>query len=226
MDRRGVKGRRENMTMSRARQAQQRVRAQRAAWSVGPRALPGELKFTDVSGTATLAIAGGSWTTPGPTFLLNGLTPDSTATGRIGRKVTLKSLLLRAELRLASTSTQGGYGRYLVVLDKQANGAAPGVTDILLADAMQSPMNISNSNRFKILAEGYFSEVTAQGNYTSEGLEVYKKLEVPVQFNAGTAGTIADIATGSVYVLFAQNGTIGTAAPTVVWRSRLRYTDQ
>jgi len=113
----------------------------------------------------------------------------------------------------------------MVVLDKQANGAPPAVTDILLADAMQSPMNLSNSNRFKILAEGYFTEASTNGDYTSEGVEVYKKLNIPVQFNNGTAGTIADIATGSVYVLFAQNGTIGTAAPTVVWRSRIRYVD-
>lgn len=225
MDRRGVKGRRENMTMSRAREAKDRVRAQRAAWAPKPRASPGELKFTDVSGTATLAVAAGSWTTPGPTFLLNGLVPDATATGRIGRKILMKSLLLRAELRLASTSTQGGYGRYLVVLDKQANGEAPAVLDILLADAMQSPMNISNSNRFRILAEGFFTEASSNGTYTSEGVEVYKELNIPVQYNTGTAGTIADIATGSVYILFAQNGTIGTAAPTVVWRSRIRYTD-
>lgn len=214
-----------NPTVERAREAQQRVRAQRAAWAPRPQAKAGELKFTDVSGTATLGIAAGSWTTPGASFLLNGLIPDSTATGRIGRKVVMQSLLLRAELRLAATSTQGGYGRYMVVLDKQANGAPPAVTDILLADAMQSPMNLSNSNRFKILAEGYFTEASANGDYTSEGVEVYKKLNIPVQFNNGTAGTIADIATGSVYVLFAQNGTIGTAAPTVVWRSRIRYVD-
>lgn len=226
MDRRGVKGRRVNSTMKRARAAQSLVRAQRAAWVPRPRASPGELKFVDQSQTSTLALAGGSWTTPGATFLLNGLSTGVTASDRIGRKVSLKSLLLRAELRMASTSTQGGYGRYMVVYDRQANGNPPGVTDILLADAMQSPMNLSNRERFKILAEGYFSPVATAGDYTSQGVEVYKPLALNVQFKDTSTGTISDIITGSIYVLFAQNGTIGTAAPTVVWRSRIRYEDQ
>lgn len=227
MDRRGVKGRRVNLTMERARAAQERVRAQRIAWAPRPSRVPtGELKFVDQSQTSTLGLASGAWTTPGATFLLNGLATGVTASDRIGRKVIMKSLLLRAELRLATTSTAGGYGRYLVVYDRQANANPPGVTDILLADAMQSQMNLSNKDRFMILAEGYFSPVSVNGDYTSQGVEVYKKLNAPVQFNATSGGTIADIVTGSVYVLFAQNSTIGTAAPTVVWRSRIRYEDQ
>lgn len=186
----------------------------------------GELKFSDIGPTTgTLGVAAATWTTPGPTFLLNGLVPDSTATGRIGRQVVMKSLLFRAELRLATTSTQGGYGRYLIVYDKQSNTTAPAVTDILLSDTMTSPMNLSNRKRFIILAEGYFSAVAANGNYTSEGVEVYKKINLPVEFNAGVAGTIGDIQTGAVYCLFAQNGSIGTAAPTVIFRSRIRYSD-
>lgn len=228
MDRRGVKGRRVNLTMQRARAAQERVRAQRIAWAPALQASPGELKFTDLGPTtSTLTSASAAWTTPGATFLLNGLVPNSTATGRIGRKVVMKSLLLRAELRLATTSTQGGYGRYLVIYDRQANGAFPtgGVTDILLFDGMQSPMNLSNKDRFMIVAEGYFDRVSTQGDYVTSGVEVYKKLNLPVQFNSGTAGTIADIATGSLFVMFAQNATIGTAAPSVVWTTRVRYTD-
>lgn len=238
MDRRGVKGRRTNPTMNRARQAQALVKAARyagrnpvadAVARTGGFYDPSrssELKFKDLGPTTSaLALAAGTWTTPGPTFLLNGIVPDSTATGRIGRKVVMKSLLLRAELRLATTSTQGGYARFLVVYDRQANANAPGVTDVLLADVMQSPMNLSNKDRFKIVAEGYFTPVSTNGDYTSAGVEVYKKLNLPVQFNAGTAGTIGDIQTGSLYVMFAQNATIGTAAPSVVWTSRVRYSD-
>lgn len=186
----------------------------------------GELKFNDV-GPTTGGLGNGTsvWTTPGPTYLLNGLVPDSTATGRIGRQIRMKSLLFRAELRLASTSTQGGYGRYLVVYDRQSNTTAPAVTDILLSDTMTSPMNLSNRKRFLILAEGYFTGVSANGNYTSDGVEVYKKLDLNVDFNAGVAGTIGDIQTGAVYCLFAQNGTIGTTAPSIIFRSRIRYTD-
>lgn len=124
------------------------------------------MKFSDVSGTGTaLAVAGGSFTTPGPTFLLNGLVPDSTATGRIGRKIVMKSL-------------------YEVT-----------------------------------------SSVAVQGEYATQLIRFKKNLNLETMFNAGTAGTIGDITSGSVYIMFAQNGTIGTAAPTVNWRSRIRYTD-
>lgn len=186
----------------------------------------GELKFTDVGvTTSALGVASAAFTTPGPTFLLNGLVPDSTATGRIGRKVVMKSLLFRAELRLATTSTQGGYMRYIIVYDRQSNATAPAVTDILLADACTSPMNLSNKDRFQILAEGVSNVVSVNGDYCSSHIDVYKKLDHPVQFNAGVAGTIGDIQTGAVYVIFAQNGSIGTAAPSAVWRSRIRYSD-
>jgi len=239
MDRRGVKGRRQNPTVQRMRAAQQLVRAARQAgrMSVAADAVArtggfyspstsSELKFRDLGPTTSaLTFASAAWTTPGATFLLNGLAPDSTATGRIGRKVVMKSLLLRAEMRMATTSSQGGYGRYLVVYDRQANTNPPAVTDVLLYDGMQSPMNLSNKDRFKIVAEGYFTPLSVQGEFVSQGVEVYKKLNLPVQFNAGTAGTIGDIVTGSLYVLFAQNGSIGTANPSVVWTSRVRYSD-
>lgn len=191
-----------------------------------PRSIPGELKFTDVGlFSSALGLGSATWTTPGPNFLLNGLVPDSTATGRIGRKVVMKSLLVRVELRLAATSTGGGFLRYLVVYDRQSNAAAPAVTDILLADTESSPMNLSNKDRFQILAEGTTQVASANGNFCSTEINIYKKLDHPVQYNAGIAGTIADIQTGAVYILFAQSGGIGTAAPFAIWRSRVRYSD-
>lgn len=192
-----------------------------------PQIAPGELKFTDVSlANGTVALGARTWTTPGPTFLLNGLVPDATATGRIGRKITMKSLFLRMFSNFAATTTGFGYLRYLVVYDRQANAQAPAVTDILFSDDVLSQMNISNKDRFLILASGTFDPLSAQGNGISSEVEIFKQLDLPVQYNAGTAGTIADIQTGSVYIMFAQTGGLATAAPQFSFRSRIRYSDQ
>ena len=52
-----------------------------------------------------------------------------------------------------------------------------------------------------------------------------KTLNLETMFNAGSAGTIADITSGSVYMFIAQSGGITTTAPTLSYRSRIRYTD-
>ena len=56
-----------------------------------------------------------------------------------------------------------------------------------------------------------------------------KKISIPTVFNAGTAGTVADISTNSMYLLtiYTQGGTIAapTAGPGIDWYCRLRFDD-
>lgn len=185
-----------------------------------------EKKFVDVSVNGqALALAANTFTTPGPTFLLNGLVPDSTATGRIGRKIVMKSLYVRYSFNMAATSTLGAPCRLIVFYDKQANAAAPAVTDVLLADSFLSPNNLSNRDRFVILADEVTEPIgVATGVFTTSGV-IYKKLNLETMYNAGTAGTIADITSGSVYIMACQAGPIATAAPVWNFRSRIRYSD-
>lgn len=183
--------------------------------------LGGELKFIDNSATGTLGLAASTFATP---VLLNGCVPDATATGRIGRKIVMKSLYFRYTATLQATSTLGGNVRIILVYDKQANAAAPAITDVLLADDFRSPNNLSNRDRFTVLADEITDVISANGNYACSGV-IYKKLNMETMFNAGTAGTIADITTGSLYLLVGQSGQIATAAPQLVWRSRVRFHD-
>lgn len=194
------------------------------AWHVakGP-----EYKFVDVDGvtSATSIPLSNDWTTPGATFLLNGLVPGSLATQRIGRKVSIKTLYVRATVQLATTSVRGGNIRMMVFYDKQANGTAPLVTDVLVDDSFYSPNNLSNRDRFVVLCDHVFEAIGTQADY-QKSMVLHKKLNLETMFNAGTAGTIADITSGSIYIMFAQSGTIGTGNPTASWYSRIRYTDQ
>lgn len=181
----------------------------------------GEVKFTDVSVALATPIALATWTAP---QLLNGLANGSDASTRIGRKVTLKSVLVRASVALAPTSVGGSPIRILVVYDKQANATAPAVTDILLADAFTSQNNLSNRDRFVTIFDQVTTPVSVQNNFSNEHT-MFKRINMETMFNAGSAGTVGDITSGSVYLLFCQNSGISVAAPTMIYRTRVRYTD-
>lgn len=183
-----------------------------------------ELKFKDTTTNTTLTQGVGTWTTPGATFLLNGLVPDSTASGRIGRKVMMKSIYIRISFELQAASVGGSPLRCIVVYDKQANATAPAVTDVLVTDAHISPNNISNRDRFVTVFDQMIDTVSVNNNFSASS-SLYKKINLPIQFNAGTAGTIADITTGSLYIMFSQTSGITTSGPIVRWYARIRYSD-
>lgn len=164
-------------------------------------------------------------------FLLNGVTPGTSGTTRVGRRITMTSLNWRWVGALAPTTAGASPIRLLIVYDKQANAAAPGAGDVLVIDAIDSPMNLNNSRRFKILADVEIPCVGTSGpaawsetgfrDFTAKGT----KAGLDVEFNAGTAGTIADIQTGSIYALVYQYGTLITASPTSNLYTRIRFLD-
>lgn len=181
----------------------------------------GELKFKDVAQTNLLTFNVATFEAP---VLLNGLVPDSTASGRIGRKVILKSLLIRYTAFLGTTSTAGTNVRFLVVYDKQANAAAPAITDVLLSDAFTAQNNLSNRDRFVTIFDHISKPISVQGNFATSDV-LFKRINLETMFNAGTAGTIGDITTGSLYLFTAQAGTLATANGGITIKTRVRYED-
>lgn len=181
----------------------------------------GELKFIDLSNTMTTNIGGSGFSALN---LLNGVAPGTDATTRIGRKIRIKSLLIRWKANLQPTSVGGSPIRLMCVYDKQTNGAAPTAATILLADAFLSPNNLDNRDRFVTLFDIITDPLSVAGDVEIGGT-LFKKLDLETMFNSGTAGTVADITTGSIYLMAAQAGSVTTAAPTVVFRSRVRFED-
>lgn len=186
-----------------------------------------EKKFSDVAaggvGVAfTTAGTPGSWTVA--PILLNGLVQGTTGSTRVGRKILMKSIYIRLNFYLAATTTGGGRLRVLVVHDKQSNGLAPAVTDILLANSNISPNNLSNSDRFVTIFDEESDPIGATSEYGTT-MKMFKNLGLDTSYNTGNAGTIADISTGSVYLLFSQSSML-IANPQVDYRSRIRFVDQ
>lgn len=168
-------------------------------------------------------------------FILNQISQGNDINNRIGRKIRLKHLLLRADvgpLRLDSIINFHPKGRVLVYYDKQSNGAAsaPQMADILDStiggDCTLWPLNLSNRERFVILWEWFCEE---RRMFSGE-LDVHRSfkhgmyLDCDTIYN-GTAGTVSNIQSGGLGILFITNcpQTTGSVNLTVCYRTR--FTD-
>nr|QXP07689.1 MAG: putative capsid protein [Arizlama virus] len=165
---------------------------------------------------------------------------------RIGRKITLKSVYIRGFGGTEWALTSGAPGltlsapsqlhRMMIVFDLQPNGAAPAVTDILVTSSPSSQLNLNNRDRFKIICDktwtvGPVTQSAAlpavhSGDPQQYVIKKYKKLNLEMIFNAGGAGTIADVNSGALYMVWVGSATSGTNTDGVATLStRVRYSD-
>jgi len=181
------------------------------AHQIGAVAVAGaaEKKNLDIGPTA-LASAGTAWSA---VTLVNGIAQGSTANTRIGRRVTLTKFFIRWN----ATAT-AACSRFIVVYDHAPNGALPVITDILTVDSINGVNNLVNNDRFMILHDEHIN-YQASGLPTS-GKWVYKGKPLQMVYTNAATGVIADINVGAIYVI-----TCGTAATTLNFLSRVRYTD-
>lgn len=196
-----------------------------------------ELKVQDLA-TATYQV-----NTTGSITLLAVPVTGADYNARIGRKITLKSLFIRGRIQLevdatlAAVSVTGQQARCIVVYDLQPNGAAPAITDILNTADPASHLNLNNRDRFRVIADKeytfdpYSSVTTANQaqlcfGRTIYNMKLYKRLNLDMIFNAVNGGTVADIASGALYMVWlgsapsASNGDVNAIVST-----RVRYAD-
>lgn len=183
----------------------------------------GELKYVDIQNQQN------QFDDVGVGVLLNGLVPGTGASQRIGKKVTLKSIQIRGAINAGALGVNpfSGFGRMFIIYDKQANAAFPTIASILEQTSGTSPMNMDNRERFLVLYDRQFALDQFGGNPSAQ-VKMYKKLNLTTVFNAGTAGTVADITSGAVYVVFINENsyvTTSTNSPIIRWYSRIRYED-
>lgn len=183
-----------------------------------------ELKTIDVATSLTPTLTGSS-----PT-LLNGVATGTDYTNRIGRKILMKSLLLRLSIFNDTTTSDptGDIIRVVVVYDCQSNGVAPAVTDVI-SGGFDGPMNLNNRDRFKILldkfwtvpGQTYTAGTLTAGSPQPKYYKLYKKMSTEEIFS-GTGATVGSIATGGIYIFAMSTGTTGNA---VGVNSRIRFND-
>lgn len=198
-----------------------------------------EKKFFDVDQTY-------AFNTTGTVKLLAVPVLGTDYTNRVGRKIVLKSVYIRGlatvegafNLPAPPMTSLAQLGRLILLVDSQPNGSAPAILDILTAASAISHLNPNNRDRFRILWDKQYAfgpikvDNTATQSYAwAQGqavypIKYYKKLNIETIFNAGVAGTIADINSGALYLVAIGTTAAGTNTDAdAVVSCRVRFDD-
>lgn len=163
-----------------------------------------ELKTIDVDNISGGVPAAGNIT------LLNGVSQGTDYTDRIGRKIMLKSILWRGFIypNPAVTLPGGSFCRIMIFYDCQTNATAPSVSDVLQTTSYDSPLNLTNRDRFKVMfdkfyavnSNAYSAGALTAGSPMPKQIKFYKKMSMEVIFGS-TGGTVGSIQTGGLFLL-------------------------
>lgn len=190
-----------------------------AAVAVRPKA---EFKFVDNEIVVDLN------STPSIT-LLNAMASGAAVNEHVGREVLLKSI--QANLVATATATTGlsQVARIMLVYDRQSNGAAPTITDILTNSNVHAVRNLNNRHRFKIFWDQMVvlpNRVTATESGQLElVLRYYRKLRHPQTFNSTATAVQGAITTGSLFLVCLGELASGATDGTMTGEIRIRFWD-
>lgn len=188
-----------------------------------------ELRSGREAGYVDVGLTNYNLDSTGSLALLNTVPQGASTSQRVGKKILLKSLLMRG---FAYTGTTAGAQdvAWMIVYDRRPTGSLPAITDVLTAAAPTAFMNDNNTTRFIVLKRCH--EVML-GNTTTpatggEAIEAdfYLPLRgLPQIFKSAGTGAIADIEEGALYLITVGNRPAGTTAATLSASFRVRYVD-
>ena len=196
----------------------------------------GELKAVDTfcSAGSMASVAVPDYTGAPIIKLLNGIARGDDINERNGRQVIMKSVQINMVFRPSSTQANQlpTVVRMMLVYDKQTNATAPTIANILAPPGSEpwncaALRNLEYRDRFIVLKDDFIPIASAtatalQMPYTPH--KVFLPINLPVTFNAGDNGTVADIATGSLYLIMLSH-LAAANAPEVSYHARVRYAD-
>jgi len=181
-----------------------------------------EYKYVDV----TLSPGTTRTDTTGDVILLNGIARGDDVSDRIGRKVIIKSLEARFYAYVTAGTGVDQSNRVMLVYDKQPSGAAPNITDVLVSVSTTALKNENNSQRFTILYDQIYYLNGSGESDSAKIWHTYRRLNFPVQFNAGYAATVADIQSGAIWLMVMGSEARGATASAINGRTRIKFIDQ
>jgi len=183
--------------------------------------------------------------TNGQIFVANAVQQGAGSWNRVGRKIRLKSLRIKANIKFTNSllaDVLQNNVRMTVVWDKQpSSNALPtfdtifGGTDQLGAESTTylSNLRYDNTERFSVLKDEIiesdmeYGAPTAVINYQKE-VDCFIKLKGLITVFSGQSNpiTIADISSGALYIIFrCQNASVGVTCLVTNSVIRLRYYD-
>lgn len=176
-----------------------------------------EFKYVDKEGTQSITNASAF-------VLLNGLTKGNGSSNRIGRSIKIMSLELSFILSKNISDTNQEFVRVALLLDKEPNGATPSFLDVWESNTnyICTPRNLDNRKRFVIMKD-YVLPLPVSGGTQAYYKTLYKKMEMHTIYDNSDAGTIADISSNALYLVFVSDSS--TDNPSITYYNRLRYID-
>lgn len=155
--------------------------------------------------------------------LLNGCGQGVDNDQRIGDQITMTRLQANITITMGTTSVNGiTITRTMLIWDKQPNNAILLEGEVLRNETtpIESYLNLDNMRRFRILLDRRHTFTALRPQVV---FSFYKKVKLKPRYtNAGA--TIANIQTGSLYLVFwSDQASGGTVAPVVDARMRVRY---
>lgn len=192
-------------------------------WGVGAGTRARELKTIDSGTVAYGAVGGGAVNCT----LLNGVATGTDYTNRIGRTITMSSILIRFKFYVNTSTNTGDTIRIMLIYDTQTNGAIPTSTDVLQTANYMEPVNLNNRDRFLVLRDKFIGMPAAvitpplvAGSPREVPVKMYLKLNKDTIYGGTTSG-IASIQSGALYLLMISGGGFCNA----VYNSRVRFYD-
>lgn len=181
------------------------------------RSAPGsfEKKYLDTVFAAASIPAVGAFSTS-----WNLIPQGTTKNTRIGNKCTAVNINAHGQLTLltqAANSVVGDKVRWIILVDKQANGATVGaVSDVIqtmpgATTDLNSFRNMDNVDRFVILKDKTYvlNQATQNGalgsNVTTRELKFNKKCQIPLEFSS-TTGAITEVRSNNILCMLISLG--------------------
>lgn len=188
----------------------------------------GEQKFLDTS-TSDVDI------TSTMTFTNIGvIAVGSGESGRVGRKLTVKSIHVRYQLVLKTATVAintSNIVRCMLVQDTQTNGAQFAANQLFDSDDILSFRNLANSGRFKILFKREYTMQTTGGvpsgaafvfAQANRYININKRVFVPMEYD-DTDGTVSTQKSNSLWWITQAEKSVICGGAGII---RVRYTDR
>ena len=186
----------------------------RARMRAGHLAPPPEVKFFDVP----LTVASTSNWQFVNTDSIFSIIQGTGANERIGRKIRVKGIVIRALVNTAIGSTTFASPWTIDLLwDQQANGALPAVTEVYTAAAPTSLPNPLFDERFQFIKRVSNNDPNAQLNIVNQSV----KCDKVITYDKNT-GTIVDLSSTNLIISYC---TPGDAIPLLDGTVRILYVD-
>lgn len=154
---------------------------------------------------------------------------------RIGRKITIRNVNVRAILTLPISVAAGSSSdivKCMIVQDFQTNGTEFTALELLAVDRFTSFRNLANASRFRILATRVVElnvpgAVASGAAYTTteivKNFNISLKTNIPIEYDSVLdTGVITTVRSNNLYIVWQSRNGLAT----VVCDIRLRYSDR